>query len=550
MNAAINKIKIDENATERLHNTKKTGIANGGDAKRFTKRAALGDLQNRALPRTLGTGKETALKESVLCDIRNNAKARVDTHWKKGELSNDGTAVAPLTTRLQRAVQPAAASETTAGVKVTRSVSQRLSKLGPSGSGTGNLVKPLTTRLVENKVQHVKVIKKVTVDTKLRREDSDVSRRSINKIKAAFMVNSKDGITKAATQNTNSGVGKGNAVVEQTVTLTKTVTTTTIYGENAATTKPETAPATVKIEELADATTASRSMKDVVDIDQDDKLTLILVSEYVNEIYDYLFSLENQQPVYPDHLAHQSVVKPKMRAVLLDWIVEVHEQFHLSNETYLMAVGIIDRYLQKVSNTSRSMLQLVGATALLIAAKYEDVYPPAMSDFTYITDDAYTAKQLMDMELKIFRTLDYNLSRPVSIHFLRRFSKAAEVEDFEHAMSKYFLELATISYDLASFKPSEIAAASLFLTLHLSRCDAEKGTGFNNDLWTPTICYYSRYTASQLRPITQKIAAVARNAPASKLCAVYKKYQKPKYYKVSLRKEMYGALMDSLTANV
>lgn len=75
----------------------------------------------------------------------------------------------------------------------------------------------------------------------------------------------------------------------------------------------------------------------------------------------------------------------------------------------------------------RDKLQLVGVTAMLIASKYEEMYAPEIADFVYITDNAYTKQEIRRMECVILRTLDFNLGRPLPLHFLRRNSKAGEV---------------------------------------------------------------------------------------------------------------------------
>uniref|UniRef100_A0A1B0A631 Cyclin C-terminal domain-containing protein n=1 Tax=Glossina pallidipes TaxID=7398 RepID=A0A1B0A631_GLOPL len=103
------------------------------------------------------------------------------------------------------------------------------------------------------------------------------------------------------------------------------------------------------------------------------------------------------------------------------------------------------------------------------------------------------------MELKIIKTLDCNLSRPLPIHFLRRFSKAAEAEDIEYATSKYFIELAIIESNMAYYKPSEIAASSLFLSLNLLRGYAKLAMGLDDSCWTPTLQWYSRYSVEHIK---------------------------------------------------
>lgn len=83
----------------------------------------------------------------------------------------------------------------------------------------------------------------------------------------------------------------------------------------------------------------------VEDIDEEDKENPSLVSIYSNDIYEYLRTLENKFPISKGYLAGQEVTS-KMRSVLIDWLVEVHQQFHLMQETLYLTVAIIDRFLQ------------------------------------------------------------------------------------------------------------------------------------------------------------------------------------------------------------
>ena len=76
---------------------------------------------------------------------------------------------------------------------------------------------------------------------------------------------------------------------------------------------------------------------------------------------------------------------------------------------------------------SRKKLQLVGVTAMLVASKYEEMYSPEVGDFAYITDNAFTKVQILEMEEMILRCLKFELGRPLPLHFLRRASKAGNV---------------------------------------------------------------------------------------------------------------------------
>ena len=65
-----------------------------------------------------------------------------------------------------------------------------------------------------------------------------------------------------------------------------------------------------------------------------------------------------------------------MRAILNNWIVEVHYKYKLVPETLFMAVHTMDRYLAARPGIARAKLQLVGIMSLLVASKYEEIYAP------------------------------------------------------------------------------------------------------------------------------------------------------------------------------
>ena len=83
-----------------------------------------------------------------------------------------------------------------------------------------------------------------------------------------------------------------------------------------------------------------------------------------------------------------------MRTVLVDWLIEVHLKFTLLPETLYLTVNLIDRYLA-LESVSRKRLQLVGVTAMLIASKYEEIYPPEIKDFVFVTDQAYNRDDVL-----------------------------------------------------------------------------------------------------------------------------------------------------------
>ncbi|TRY82219.1 hypothetical protein DNTS_023865 [Danionella cerebrum] len=292
----------------------------------------------------------------------------------------------------------------------------------------------------------------------------------------------------------------------------------------------------MKEEELCQA--FSNSLFPVDDIDEGDGDMPQLCSEYVKDIYSYLHHLEEQQSIRPCYMRGYDI-NGRMRTLLIDWLIQVHSRFQLLQETLYMTVAVLDRFLQ-VQPVTRKKLQLVGVTAMLIACKYEEMFVPLVGDFVYIADDAFTKAQIRAMEMLMLRTLNFELGRPLALHFLRRASKAGNADAEKHTLAKYFLELTLLDYDMVHFKPSETAAAALFLSQLLL-----------DDLkWSPTQQYYSNYDEAHLKPVIQHIAknVFMVSQGQSKYTAVTKKYSSSKLMKISLLPQLKSSLVKDLAA--
>lgn len=107
-------------------------------------------------------------------------------------------------------------------------------------------------------------------------------------------------------------------------------------------------------------------------------------------------------------------------------------------------------YMQRV-NIPRNKLQLCGVVAMLLASKYEDMYPPVVKDFSYITANAYTPKQIIEEELNMLQVLDFSLEQPLPLHFLDRYVLVAEVDGITHEIAKYLLELCLVHGSMVRF---------------------------------------------------------------------------------------------------
>src|SRR3569833_1344762 len=139
-----------------------------------------------------------------------------------------------------------------------------------------------------------------------------------------------------------------------------------------------------------------------------------------------------------------------MRSILIDWLVEVHLKFKLLPESLYLTVNLIDRYLEK-EQVHRQKLQLVGVTAMLIACKYEEIYPPIVNDFVYITDNAYTKEEILAMEKKMLTLLDFEIQINSSYRCLERYAKVAKADEFSFNLARYLIELSLVNYKMLRF---------------------------------------------------------------------------------------------------
>lgn len=207
------------------------------------------------------------------------------------------------------------------------------------------------------------------------------------------------------------------------------------------------------------------------DLDAEDVDDPLMVAEYVHEIFEYMFELEISTLPNHDYMANQNELEWKMRGILVDWLLEVHTRFRLLPETLFLAVNIIDRFLsRKVVQLDR--LQLVGVTAMFIASKYEEVLSPHVQNFRHVADDGFTEAEILSAERYILAALDYDLSYPNPMNFLRRISKADNYDLQTRTLGKYLLEIGCLDHRFIQYPPSHVAAAAMYLArLVLERGD-------------------------------------------------------------------------------
>jgi cyclin A len=254
-----------------------------------------------------------------------------------------------------------------------------------------------------------------------------------------------------------------------------------------------------------------------------------MVAQYAEDIYDHLRAAQGKAAPDPQYMeTFQTDINATMREILVDWLVEVAEEYKLSSDTLYLSVWYIDRVLS-VHPVPRAKLQLVGVTCMLVAAKYEEIYAPQVDEFCYITDNTYERQDVLAMERTVLDALDFELTQPTVKTFLRRCLRAADADAKTEFLANYLAEASLLDYRMLRHPQSSVAASAVYV--------ARETLGIE-PAWTPTLERYAKVAEEELR----ECVAAVRNAHAgmqtSKLSAVREKYAQVKFKCVSMIKPL------------
>lgn len=251
-----------------------------------------------------------------------------------------------------------------------------------------------------------------------------------------------------------------------------------------------------------------------------------LCATFACDIYKHLRASEAKKRPSTDFMVKiQKDINTSMRAILIDWLVEVAEEYRLVPDTLYLTVNYIDRYLSG-NAMNRQRLQLLGVASMMIASKYEEICAPQVEEFCYITDNTYFKEEVLDMESAVLNYLKFEMTAPTTKCFLRRFVRAAqgvnEVPCLQlECLANYIAELSLLEYSMLCHAPSLIAASAIFLAKYIL-IPAKRP-------WNSTLQHYTRYQPSDLCNCVKDLHHLCCNSNSSSLPAIREKYSQHKY---------------------
>ncbi|UJR15913.1 hypothetical protein I4U23_002834 [Adineta vaga] len=227
------------------------------------------------------------------------------------------------------------------------------------------------------------------------------------------------------------------------------------------------------------------------DNDDDDPIDPSYAMDYIIDIMNLLYTLEKKHPLCSSFLTNPSLtittiangsairswkLTAKHRLIVVGWIIQLfYSRFHLSQDALHICIGLLDRFLHHcVTATNgdkgfvtQKNLQLIAVATFLIAAKVEETHHPPVDELVYVTDHAYTSDQVKRMEKKILHELHFELNRPTSLQFLRRFSFISSCSDEQHAIGKFLIDMALLDVSCIDLSPSLVAASATYIARYI-----------------------------------------------------------------------------------
>lgn len=247
------------------------------------------------------------------------------------------------------------------------------------------------------------------------------------------------------------------------------------------------------------------------------------VPEYAADIYQYLREAEVCHKPRANYMSKQTDITASMRWILVDWLVEVAEEYSLHTETLYLAVSYIDRFLSHMS-VKRDKLQLVGTTAMFIAAKYEEIYPPDVGQFAYITDNTYRVGQILRMEHLILKVLSFDMAVPTTHLFVNKFARLCKCSEETLHLSLFLAEVTMLECDpFLRFLPSVIAASAVALANHTQ----------GHIAWPSHMVESTGYSLEHLRECYVNLHRVFSRVHEPQQHAIRDKYRGTKWHGVS-----------------
>ena len=219
----------------------------------------------------------------------------------------------------------------------------------------------------------------------------------------------------------------------------------------------------------------------------------------------------------------QKSINDKMRAILVDWLIDVHFKFDMRKKTLFNCIYIIDAFLSK-NFLDRKYLQLLGMTALLISCKETEIMYPSLNSFLALSDYSYSLEELTNMERHVMKILDFDILPPTAEEFYEINAEYFKFTEKQRFFGEYFLDGSLIDYNLLKYNQSTIAKACSYIVMKF----------FNlNGIHSLLKKNCDNIKQIDVKKCAKDLCFLVRNLPNSSLRAIKNKYLSDKFMNIA-----------------
>ena len=265
--------------------------------------------------------------------------------------------------------------------------------------------------------------------------------------------------------------------------------------------------------------------------------------EYIDDILINILKEERdlKLKIDPLYFQFQTDINSKMRAILIDWLIDVHLKFNFRQETLYITINIIDRYLS-VKRIERCNFQLLGVTALFIACKQNEISFRKLNEYVYITDNAYSEEDIKKMENKVLKILNFDLLFPSSLTFYEILSYKLNLYEDKKKFNfgEFLMESFYLDENCLKYSASTIACAVGYIVMKYFKMENYKEC-YNSDKFNikPIKEFIDKFSKSNNYPIyvikecAKDICYFMNNLSKGNLKSTIRKYSFEKFENVT-----------------
>lgn len=201
-------------------------------------------------------------------------------------------------------------------------------------------------------------------------------------------------------------------------------------------------------------------------------------------------------------------IEERHRRRLVEWLSEVHNKFRLLPETFFITCKLVDLSIQKLG-VKKSNLQLMSLGALLISTKYEEIYPPSVRQMLKVAANETIKKEdVLEMEYKILRTLDFGVTFPTPLRFLERLKKLVNADELTFNLAHYIVQFSLLYIRFQTVKPSLVACGAIYLAMKSLRARSS---------WNITFVKSTGYKEKVVSQVAERLCELMNSAESKAL---------------------------------